>query len=129
MIRSSVQWPAAARMRRHAVDIGCDHPGYAAEGTVVWTARNVTRQTLERGEDGVTVFKERKLEACGGVKQPIVHVMGYFVSILRERIANFEAPPPVLAPGTVAPPPEIGASAIGVSINDLRKNLRGPYVH
>ena len=27
-----------------------------------------------------------------GVKRPIAHVMGYFVSILRERIANFEAP-------------------------------------
>ena len=26
-----------------------------------------------------------------GVKNPIAHVMGYFVSILRERIANFEA--------------------------------------
>ena len=27
-----------------------------------------------------------------GVKNPIAHVMGYFVSVLRERIANFEAP-------------------------------------
>ncbi len=27
------------------------------------------------------------------MKRPIVHVMGYFVSVLRERIANFEAPP------------------------------------
>ncbi len=35
-----------------------------------------------------------------GVKNPIAHVMGYFVSVLRERIANFEAP---RAPTAVAP--------------------------
>ncbi len=27
-----------------------------------------------------------------GVANPIAHVMGYFVSVLRERIATFEAP-------------------------------------
>ena len=32
-----------------------------------------------------------------GIKNPIAHVMGYFVSILRERIANFEAPAKVPA--------------------------------
>ena len=36
--------------------------------------------------------RERNLYAyLFGVKRPIVHVMGYFVSVLRERIANFEA--------------------------------------
>ncbi len=40
--------------------------------------------------------------------------MGYFVSVLRERIANFEAPKNA----------ESETSAvIGISINDLRKNL------
>ena len=33
-----------------------------------------------------------------GVKNPIAHVMGYFVSVLRERIANFEAPPRTSTP-------------------------------
>ncbi|MFZ5950068.1 MAG: SPFH domain-containing protein [Candidatus Rifleibacteriota bacterium] len=47
-----------------------------------------------------------------GVKDPIIHVMAYFISILRERIANFEA----------KKSEEEGATA-GVSINDLRKNL------
>lgn len=47
-----------------------------------------------------------------GVKDPIVHVMAYFISILRERIANFEAKKIEGEPVTV-----------GVSINDLRKNL------
>lgn len=47
-----------------------------------------------------------------GVKNPIVHVMAYFVSVLRERIANFEA----------KKTEEDNATA-GISINDLRKNL------
>jgi regulator of protease activity HflC (stomatin/prohibitin superfamily) len=64
-----------------------------------------------------------------------VHVMGYFISILRERIANFEAPPvrPALPdpnnPAAVDPTAISAADAVssavtGVSINDLRKNLR-----
>jgi hypothetical protein len=59
-----------------------------------------------------------------GVKRPLVHVLGYFISILRERIANFEAPP-LARP----PPPADGRGrpidwCEGISINDLRKNLR-----
>ncbi len=56
-----------------------------------------------------------------GVKKPIAHVMGYFVSILRERIANFEAPekPSIeVATGNLSL-----SAAYGISINDLRKNL------
>src|SRR5262249_32903244 len=69
-----------------------------------------------------------------GVKRPIVHVMGYFTSVLRERIANFEAPAPVAAAvkgsdKTVIPTPEVATAAIGVSINDLRKNLRDINEH
>jgi len=57
-----------------------------------------------------------------GVKQPIAHVMGYFVSVLRERIANFEGKKQAVDEGDG----EIGLlqGADGVSINDLRKNLR-----
>ena len=54
------------------------------------------------------------------IKNPLAHVMGYFVSVLRERIANFEAPNKL-----DALPAGISASiAQGISINDLRKNLR-----
>ena len=54
--------------------------------------------------------------------------MGYFVSILRERIANFEAPPaPTPDARSVSPPTP--AIVIGVSINDLRKNLRDLNEH
>jgi regulator of protease activity HflC (stomatin/prohibitin superfamily) len=60
-----------------------------------------------------------------GVKTPIVHVMGYFISVLRERIANFEAPvKPAPAGETLLTNPEAATAAMGVSINDLRKNLR-----
>ena len=52
-----------------------------------------------------------------GVKNPIVHVMGYFISVLRERIANFEAP-------ATADAATDAAAVQGISINDLRKNLR-----
>ena len=65
------------------------------------------------------------------MKRPIVHVMGYFTSVLRERIANFEAPPapPVEHLTGPIPTPEIATAAIGISINDLRKNLRDINEH
>jgi len=53
-----------------------------------------------------------------GVKQPIAHVMGYFVSVLRERIANFEGRP------VEDEHSDLLQSASSISINDLRKNLR-----
>jgi regulator of protease activity HflC (stomatin/prohibitin superfamily) len=85
----------------------------------------VTKDQLNVGLKGQTRFRvsEQNLYAyLFGVKQPIVHVMGYFVSILRERIAGFEAPRdhgdgPVSAL-------EDPSGAAGISINDLRKNLR-----
>src|SRR5208283_1931850 len=55
-----------------------------------------------------------------GVKRPIAHVMGYFVSVLRERIATFEAP---------ADPTAADGGSSGISINDLRKNLRDLNEH
>ena len=62
---------------------------------------------------------ERNLYAYQvGVKTPIVHVMGYFIAILRQRIASVEAPP------TAGIIDEMDAGLFaGVSINDLRKNL------
>ena len=56
-----------------------------------------------------------------GIKNPIAHVMGYFVSVLRERIANFEGKQKEQEQGA-----EHGLSQDigGISINDLRKNLR-----
>src|SRR6516165_289396 len=88
----------------------------------------VTKDQLNTGLKGQIRYRvcERNLYAyLFGVKRPIVHVMGYFTAVLRERIANFEAPcaSSVSGEGGI-PTPETAASAMGVSINDLRKNLR-----
>ena len=92
----------------------------------------VTKDQLNIGLTGQIRYRvcERNLYAfLFGVKRPIVHVMGYFVSVLRERIANFEAPArtnllPDVADGEAALAAPDSSIVIGVSINDLRKNLR-----
>src|SRR5256885_3046152 len=79
----------------------------------------VTKDHLNTGLTGQIRYRvsEKNLYAyLFGIKKPIVHVMGYFVSVLRQRIANFEARRAPEAPGV--------AEVTGVSINDLRKNLR-----
>jgi hypothetical protein len=96
-----------------------------------WTVLEaVSKDQLNIGVTGQLRFKvsERNLYAyLFGVKHPVAHIMGYFVSILRERIANFQAKheaegvsldqidDAIMEGGT----PQIE----GVSINDLRKNL------
>lgn len=83
----------------------------------------VTKDQLNIGLSGQIRYRvsERNLYAyLFGVKRPIVHVMGYFVSVLRERIASFEAPTRTPLEGEA--PVEASVMA-GISINDLRKNL------
>ena len=85
----------------------------------------VTKDQLEIGLSGQIRFRpaERNLYAyLFGVKTPIVHVMGYFISILRQRIASFEAPStPLLDDDGEL---DLDMELLGdVSINDLRKNL------
>ncbi len=85
----------------------------------------VTKDQLNTGLVGQVRFRvnEQNLYAyLFAVKRPIVHVMGYFISILRQRIAAFEAPKSDTPLGAVNP---LETSVVsGVSINDLRKNLR-----
>ena len=81
----------------------------------------VTKDQLNIGLTGQIRYRvsEKNLYAfLFGIKSPIIHVMGYFVAILRERIANFESEQ------------KGGSSQMqtdelidGISINDLRKNL------
>ena len=92
----------------------------------------VTKDQLNTGLNGQLRFtvSERNLYAyIFGVKRPIAHIMGYFVSVLRDRIANFEAPEaqPVLEADEAGG--EVGAGVQGISINDLRKNLRDMNDH
>ena len=89
----------------------------------------VTKDQLNTGLTGQIRYQvsERNLYAyLFGVKNPIAHVMGYFVSILRERIANFEAPQ---ADGARGSQPAEATLVSGISINDLRKNLRDINEH
>lgn len=90
----------------------------------------VTKDHLKTAISGQLRFAvaEQNLYAfLFGVKNPIAHVMGYFVSVLRQRIANFEAPPAPSAPSLEEGSPKALLAPVGpqgVSINDLRKNLR-----
>ncbi|UCC52103.1 MAG: SPFH domain-containing protein, partial [Anaerolineaceae bacterium] len=81
----------------------------------------VTKDQLNIGLSGQIRYRpsERNLYAyLFGVKNPVVHVMGYFISILRQRIASFESPAALLEDD------DLDAELLGgISINDLRKNL------
>ena len=92
----------------------------------------VTKDQLNTGLTGQIRYRvsESNLYAfLFGIKRPFVHVMAYFVSVLRQRIANFEARTPAAAAaagagGATDVIPMAGAEMTGISINDLRKNLR-----
>lgn len=82
----------------------------------------VTKDHLNTGLTGQIRYtiSERNLYAyLFGIKQPVAHIMGYFISVLRERIANFQAPQHAEEEGSMALD-----RVQGISINDLRKNLR-----
>ncbi len=111
-----------------AVDL--EDPSANAAGRML---EAVTKDQLNTGMTGQIRFRvsESNLYAyLFGIKRPIVHVMAYFVSVLRQKIANFEAKPQALAAAAAsgapvtATPAAVGADVAGVSINDLRKNLR-----
>jgi len=106
-----------------------DNPRANQGGTIL---EAVTKDQLNIGLDGQIRFRvaESNLYAyVFGVKNPIAHVMGYFVAVLRERIANFESPPIATTASVSALSPSEAAAAYGVSINDLRKNLRDLNEH
>jgi regulator of protease activity HflC (stomatin/prohibitin superfamily) len=101
-------------------------PSANSGGTVL---EAVTKDQLNTGLTGQIRYQvsERNLYAfLFGVKHPIAHIMGYFVSILRERIANFEAPLPTDVRDSQ---PTDATLVTGISINDLRKNLRDLNEH
>ena len=104
-----------------------EDPSANQSGTIL---EAVTKDQLNTGLTGQLRYRvaESNLYAyMFGVKSPISHVMGYFVSVLRERIASFEAPAAALAAEGA---PESGLNLVtGVSINDLRKNLRDLNEH
>ncbi len=108
-----------------AVDLSWD-PSKAQD-----TIEAVTKDNLTTGVNGQIRYRisENNLYAfLFGVASPLEHVMGYFVSVLRERIANFVDPKGqslLTDTGGTEGGPETSAVELseGVSINDLRKNL------
>ncbi len=93
-------------------------------GTILEAVTKDQLNTGLRGQIRYRVSESNLYAYLFGVKQPFVHVMGYFVSVLRERIANFEAPSAAEPAASVSiANPELATAAMGVSINDLRKNL------
>jgi len=99
-----------------------ENPAANVQGTVLEAVTKDQLNTGLKGQIRLRVSDKNLYAYVFGVNFPIAHVMGYFVSILRERIANFEAPVPKPLPGT-APKTDMATAAIGISINDLRKNL------
>lgn len=94
------------------------------------TIEAVTKDNLTTGVNGqlrYRVSEENLYAYLFGVRSPLENVMGYFISVLRERIANFVDPRgQSLVPDTELTT-EGAESAVelveSVSINDLRKNL------
>lgn len=100
------------------------YPAANQQGTVL---EAVTKDQLNTGLSGQIRYRvsDSNLYAyVFGVKSPFVHIMGYFISILRERIANYEAPADETSDGLVDK-----SLVAGISINDLRKNLRDINEH
>lgn len=100
------------------VDIAYDpENAYANDNNTALEA--VTKDQLNiklRGQIRYTVSEKNLYAYLFGVATPIAHVMGYFISILRERVANFEDPVKNKVQSSLN-------TSYGTSINDLRKNL------
>src|SRR5579859_4831542 len=94
------KWPwekvCKVSIATQTINMACDPETPSAnQGGQVLEA--VTKDQLNTGLTGQLRYRisEKNLYSyLFGVKRPIVHVMGYFTSVLRERIANFEAPAP-----------------------------------
>lgn len=112
------------------IDIGYE-PGSSMHSGVLDA---VTKDQLNTGITGQIRYfvSENNLYAyLFGVKNPRAHVMGFFHSVLREKIANYEAPEQTslldeLDDGKESDETKslMNQRVKGISINDLRKNLR-----
>ncbi len=96
------------------------------------TIEAVTKDNLTTGVNGqlrYRVSENNLYPYLFGVDSPLEHVMGYFISVLRERIANFTDPRghSLVSEAELQGEDAGSAAAVelseGVSINDLRKNL------
>ncbi len=100
-----------------------DAPSANAGGTALDAVTKDQLNIRLSGQLRYRVSEQNLYAYLFGVKRPISHVIGYFVSVLRERIANYEAPRPAATDGAPLENPNESLAKAGVSINDLRKNL------
>jgi regulator of protease activity HflC (stomatin/prohibitin superfamily) len=100
-----------------------ENPSANQQGTVLDAVTKDQLNTGLKGQIRYTVSERNLYAYLFGVCNPIAHIMGYFVSIIRERIANFEAPANAASSGGAVPLKVSSSHIPGISINDLRKNL------
>ena len=100
-----------------------DTPEANQKGTILDA---VTKDQLNIGLTGQIRYRvsEQNLYAyLFGVARPISHVLGYFISILRERIANYEGPPPPETGQPLLEKPTESLAKAGVNLNDVNKQM------
>jgi regulator of protease activity HflC (stomatin/prohibitin superfamily) len=97
-----------------------DNPGANSAGELLEAVTKDQLNTGLRGQIRFNIADQNLYAYMFGVKNPVAHVMGYFISVLRERIAVFAKP----NHGTDdTDSGEMNLNNQDVSINDLRKNL------
>jgi regulator of protease activity HflC (stomatin/prohibitin superfamily) len=101
-----------------------EDPTANSNGTIL---QAVTKDQLNTGLEGQIRYRVSDANLYAylfGVQNPVGHVMAYFVSVLRERIANFEAPKtrPAIGADGQETAEEMNTLA-GISINDIRKHM------
>ncbi|MFT5193316.1 MAG: regulator of protease activity HflC (stomatin/prohibitin superfamily) [Cellvibrionaceae bacterium] len=104
-----------------------DTPQANQGGTVL---EAVTKDELNiglRGQIRYRVSEDNLYAYLFGVSRPISHITGYFVALLRDKIAGFEAKKPAIE--GVVDVENQSEIVDDVSINDLRKNMHDLNEH
>lgn len=127
-----IKWPwekvykVSVAIQTVSLAYDAENPTVNQNGTVLEAVTKDQLNTELKGQIRFKVSEENLYAYLFGIKNPLVHIMGYFHSILRERIANFEAP---AREGVDTALPTDATTTAGISINDLRKNLRDINEH
>lgn len=127
-----IKWPwekvykVSVAIQTVSLAYDAENPTVNQNGTVLEAVTKDQLNTELKGQIRFKVSEDNLYAYLFGIKNPLVHIMGYFHSILRERIANFEAPQ---REGADSALPTDATTTAGISINDLRKNLRDINEH
>lgn len=127
-------YKVSTAMQTVSIAFDPDDPNANSRGAALEAVTKDQLNTGLKGQMRFSVSRQNLYAFVFGIRNPTAHIMGYFVSILRERVANFVAPhrSQDLADPASSLDPLIAASALGgsaagtvqgISINDLRKNL------